>query len=146
MIAKFEQYPRWNLFPACERFATGVIVRVPFDESALAGRLTTETRFPEGDVRRHYFRGRNLAAVVRRVEGIRRYKDTRLPDMDMPGLALRFCLSHPAVSTVIPGIRNVRQADANTAVSDGRLLGADTLRDLEQFAWRKDFWHDEVDD
>jgi len=37
-------------------------------------------------------------------------------------LALKFCLSHPAVSTVIPGMRTASHVDENTFVSDGHLL------------------------
>jgi aryl-alcohol dehydrogenase-like predicted oxidoreductase len=142
----FEQYPRWNLFPVCQRLGVGVIVRVPFDEGALTGRLTPTTAFAEGDVRRHYFRGNNLTAVLRRVERIRTYQEGAYPTMSMSEFALRFCLSHPAVSTVIPGIRNVAQAEANTAPADGIHIPPEVLRDLERFAWRKDFWHDEVAD
>jgi aryl-alcohol dehydrogenase-like predicted oxidoreductase len=142
----FEQYPRWNLFPVAQKVGTGIIVRVPLDEGSLTGKLTAATTFPEGDVRRHYFRGRNLPAVVRRVEKIRAYKDTVFPGMTMAEFALRFALSHAAVSTVIPGIRTVAQAEANVRPGDGTPLPPDVLRDLEQFAWRKDFWHFEVDE
>ncbi|MEW6511954.1 MAG: aldo/keto reductase [Bacteroidota bacterium] len=141
----FEQYPRLNLFPVCKRLETAVIVRVPFDEGALTGRLRADTVFPEGDVRRHYFRGGNLPAVVRRVEEIRGFKDTTHPAMPMAEYALRFCLSHPDVSTVIPGIRTVGQADANVRAGEGVLLEEAELKALERFAWRKDFWHVEFD-
>jgi aryl-alcohol dehydrogenase-like predicted oxidoreductase len=141
----FEQSPRWNLFPICERLGIGVIVRVPFDEGALTGKLTASTVFQEGDVRRRYFRGRNLHAAVKRVEQIRSYKDEYHPSMPMPELALRFCLSHSAVSTVIPGIRTRAQAEMNAVASDGTHLSDDDLKKLEQFRWKKDFWHTEVD-
>jgi aryl-alcohol dehydrogenase-like predicted oxidoreductase len=141
----FEQVPAQNLFPVCERLGTGVIVRVPFDESALTGKLTKETTFPEGDVRRRYFRGNNLGAVVDRVEEIRAFKDTRHPGLPMAAYALQFCLSHPAVSTVIPGMRTPRQAEMNTAAGDFAPLSRDELEALRQFAWRKDFWHEEVE-
>jgi aryl-alcohol dehydrogenase-like predicted oxidoreductase len=140
----FEQYPRWNLLPVCQRLGIGVIVRVPFDEGALTGRLTADTIFPEGDVRRHYFRGRNLTAVLQRVDRIRKYMEAAYPNMPMAEFALRFSLSHPSVSTVIPGIRTVAQAETNTIPADGTALPPAVLRDLEQFAWRKDFWHEEV--
>ena len=140
----FEQYPRWNLFPVCARLGAAVIVRVPFDEGALTGKLTGTTTFPEGDVRRHYFRGRNLPAVVRRVAAVEEFKERRHPGMPLPEYALRFCLSHPAVGTVIPGIRSERQAEMNCAASDGTLLPEEELAAVERFAWRKDFWHDEV--
>lgn len=142
----FDQFPRWNLFPVCQRMGAGVIVRVPLDEGSLTGRFTPSTVFPEGDVRRHYFRGRNLAAAVRRVAPIREYCALHHPEMPLPEFALRYCLSHEAVSTVIPGIRNVRQAEMNVAAGDGVLLPEQELRALERFAWRKDFWHEEVND
>jgi aryl-alcohol dehydrogenase-like predicted oxidoreductase len=140
----FEQVPRRNLFPVAERLGTALIARVPFDEGALTGKLTPGTTFPEGDVRRHYFRGNNLPAVIERVEAIQAIKDRRHPAMTMAEYALRFCLSHAAVSTVIPGIRTVAQAEANTAPGDGQWLPADELAELEQVAWRKDFWNEEV--
>ncbi len=141
----FEQYPEWNLFPAADKFGTGIIVRVPFDESALTGKLTEETEFPEGDVRKHYFRGNNLKAIVRKVKKLEQFKNKRHPDMPLAEYALRFCLSNMTVNTVIPGIRNVRQAELNTAVSDGNFLHPDELAGLKQFYWKKDFWHEEVE-
>ena len=39
--------------------------------------------------------------------------------MTLPELALRFILHHPAVSTVIPGMRRPTHVRANLAVSDG---------------------------
>jgi aryl-alcohol dehydrogenase-like predicted oxidoreductase len=66
--------------------------------------------------------------------------------MSMPELALRYCLSNPVVSTVIPGIRSPEQAEINTAVSDGEYLPENILEEMQQFAWRKDFWFHEIDE
>jgi aryl-alcohol dehydrogenase-like predicted oxidoreductase len=140
----FEQYPRNNLFPVAERLDTAIIVRVPFDEGALTGKFTPETTFPDGDVRRHYFRGGNLGAVIDAVDEIRAIKDRRHPEMSMAEYALRFTLSHAAVSTVIPGMRNPHQAEMNVAAGDGVWLEPDELAELEAVAWRKDFWNEEV--
>lgn len=141
----FDQYPQRNLLPVAERLGTGIIVRVPFDEGALTGKYTYDTTFPENDVRRDYFRGRNLPAVIDRVREIEEFKNQRHPEMSMAEYALRFCLSHSAVSTVIPGIRNVQQAEWNTAPADGEFLSSDELKALRQFAWAKDFWNEEVE-
>jgi aryl-alcohol dehydrogenase-like predicted oxidoreductase len=141
----FERSPEWNLFPVCEKLGIGVIVRVPFDEGALTGKYTVDTTFPHGDVRRHYFRGKNLSAVVRRVEMIKEFKNQHVGNMPMSEFALRFCLTHKAVSTVIPGIRNAAQAEQNVAASNGRALSKSLIDGLNQFAWRKDFWHEEVE-
>jgi aryl-alcohol dehydrogenase-like predicted oxidoreductase len=142
----FEQYPEENLFPVTEKLGTGIIVRVPFDEGALTGKFTYETTFPEGDVRQRYFRGRNLRAVVDRVHDIEKVKDEVRPTMSMAEFALRFCLSHPAVHTVIPGIRNPQQAEWNSAAGDGDALTDEELSLLRQFYWRRNFWAEEVED
>ena len=42
--------------------------------------------------------------------------------MDLPEMALRFILKHPAVSTVIPGMRRLRHVERNLAASDGEPL------------------------
>ncbi len=118
--------------------------QVPFDEGALTGKYTLQTKFPEGDVRNYYFRGNNLRAVVQRVEEIKKFLEKTHPKMSMAEYALRFTLSHPAVHTVIPGIRNTTQADQNSKCSDGQLLSAQELKELQKFYWRKDFWHEEV--
>ena len=39
--------------------------------------------------------------------------------MDLPELALRFILEHPAVSTTIPGMRRPAHVERNLAASDG---------------------------
>ncbi len=142
----FEQYPEWNLFPVCERLGIGVIVRVPFDEGALTGKFNKDTSFHKKDVRKHYFRGNNLHAVVNRVEKIKKYKNKKYPEVQMAEYALRFCLSHPAVSTIIPGMRNEKQVLMNVAAADGNGLSKDELSGLKKFAWRKDFWNEEVNE
>ncbi len=48
--------------------------------------------------------------------------------MTMPELALRFILSEPAVTTVIPGMRSARHVAANIAASDAGPLPAELRR------------------
>jgi aryl-alcohol dehydrogenase-like predicted oxidoreductase len=55
-------------------------------------------------------------------------------------VALRFCLSAPEVSTVIPGIRKVRHAEANAGVSDKGPLPQDVLANLEKQRWIRNFY------
>ncbi|MBN1300169.1 MAG: aldo/keto reductase [Melioribacteraceae bacterium] len=139
----FEQYPKWNILPVCGKYGTAVIVRVPFDEGALTGKYTPETKFPDGDVRNHYFRGNNLKKVIERVDNIKKYFSLKYSGQEIADSALRFCLSEDNVSTVIPGIRNIRQAELNTSVSDGKLFAPEEMKDMEKFYWRKNFWFEE---
>jgi aryl-alcohol dehydrogenase-like predicted oxidoreductase len=50
-------------------------------------------------------------------------------------LALRFTLSHDAVSTVIPGMRRAKHVTSNISYSDGRKLTSGMLWRLKQFEW-----------
>jgi len=55
--------------------------------------------------------------------------------MSMAEMALRFILSTPDVSTVIPGMRKTRYVDANLAVSDQGSLEPDFLQQLQAHRW-----------
>ena len=125
----FEQAPEDRLFPAVQKHNVGILARVPFDESSLTGKLTKSSTFARDDFRSSYFAGPRLAETVERVEGLR----WLVPDhaASMPEAALRYCLSHPAVSTVIPGIRNPWQAEQNCAAADAGPLGAPSARTPE---------------
>jgi aryl-alcohol dehydrogenase-like predicted oxidoreductase len=129
----FDQSPEDALFPACLEAGVGVLARVPFDEGSLTGKLTADSRFPEGDFRADYFRGPLLQETVTRMEALRPTVEGAAKTMARG--ALRFCLSHPAVSTVIPGMRNARQADENCAASDDGRLGPDVITKLRAHRW-----------
>jgi aryl-alcohol dehydrogenase-like predicted oxidoreductase len=134
----FDQTPEQNLYPLCREKNIGVIARVPFDEGSLTGSITEDTTFPPGDFRVDYFRGDRKKQVVQRVSAIR--KDLAGVDGSLPEIALRFCLSHPAVSTVIPGMRKVRNVEANCSVSKKGPLDEATLAILRRHVWTKDFY------
>jgi aryl-alcohol dehydrogenase-like predicted oxidoreductase len=115
----FDQAPEDELFPYCQAHDIAIIARVPFDEGSLTGALTRASRWPEGDFRNVYFNPEHLANAVARVDRLR----PLVPDgMDLPELALRFILEHPAVSTTIPGMRKRDHVERNLAVSDGAPL------------------------
>ena len=140
----FEQHPRDTLLPICKTYGTATIIRVPFDEGTLTGKYKGNETFPSDDFRTIYFHGHNLKASVQRVEKIREWADKNVPGMSLAELSLRWVLSHADVDTVIPGIRTVRQAELNTAPSDGKNLSPSQLRDLKRFAWRRNPWMDDL--
>src|SRR5438093_7755254 len=96
----FDQTPEAQLLPLAQRENIGILARVPLDEGALGGSIDRNTKFPAGDFREYYFRGDRKAQVVDHVNALR--KDLG-ESASLPDIALRFCLSHPAVSSVIPG-------------------------------------------
>jgi aryl-alcohol dehydrogenase-like predicted oxidoreductase len=134
----FDQSPEDELLPACVERGVGVIVRVPFDEGALTGRIGPDTTFDEGDFRNNYFRNGRKEQVWERTEAI--VDDLGIGRDDLAEVALRFILSNPAVSTVIPGMRTVRNVERNTAVGDGRGLPEDQLSRLRAHRWVRNFY------
>ncbi|MEK6570075.1 MAG: aldo/keto reductase, partial [Bacteroidota bacterium] len=134
----FDQSPEKELYPLCLEKNIGVIVRVPFDEGSLAGKITPETTFPERDWRVNYFRDDRKRQVWERVQLLQRLLNGEAKSL--PEMALRFCLSHPAVSTIIPGMRTVNHVESNAAVSDGRLLSDSLRAKLKRHTWQRNFY------
>lgn len=131
----FRQRPAELFLPRAAERGVAVIVRVPLASGLLSGRYTRDTTFGADD-HRNYNRhgeqfdvGETFAGVpyetgLDAVEALR----PLVPEgMTMPELALRWILSHDAVTTVIPGARNPQQAQANAAASGGAPLPQDTL-------------------
>ena len=104
-----------EILPYCLENKIGVIVRGALAMGILAGKFTAETRFPEGDFRQRWHDNEeeyqvflnDLATVEELRQMVGKY------NLDLVQLALLFTLANPAVTTVIPGIKDVRQADMN---------------------------------
>jgi len=128
----FDQAPEDRLFPVCRELNVGVIARVPFDEGTLTGTLTLDSRWPEGDWRNSYFVPENLKASVERAEALRPMIP---PGMPMPEMALRFILSNPDVSTIIPGMRKIKHVESNHAAGDKGSLSPELVTRLRAHRW-----------
>jgi aryl-alcohol dehydrogenase-like predicted oxidoreductase len=137
----FDQAPEDRLFPVCRELEVAIIARVPFDEGSLTGMLTAESRWADGDWRNVYFGPENLKASLDRVEALRPLIPSGLT---LPELALRFILSNPDVSTVIPGMRKMRHVDSNLAASDKGSLESGLIDRLRAHRWdrRPASWSD----
>lgn len=132
----FDQAPEDDLFPYCQEHGIAVIARVPFDEGSLTGRLTGATGWPDGDWRNLYFTPDHLADALRHVEAL---AGDVPPGMTLPELSLRFILHHPAVTTVIPGMRKLAHVRANLAASGGPRLGDGVVARLRAHRWERDW-------
>ena len=130
----FEQQPEDVLFPYCVANDIAVIARVPFDEGSLTGAISLDSRFDASDWRASYFVEENLRQCVPRVEALR----VALRDsMSLPQFALRFVLQHPAVSTVIPGMRRISHVDSNLAVTQMPPFDAELQQLAKQHRWNR---------
>jgi aryl-alcohol dehydrogenase-like predicted oxidoreductase len=134
----FDQSPEDDLLDACAEHGIGVLARVPFDEGSLTGAIGPDTEFPEGDFRNRYFRDDRKAQVDERVRAI--LEDLGIERAELAEVALRYILSHPAVSSAIPGMRTVRNVERNATVGDGRGLPSDQVAALKRHRWDRDFY------
>jgi len=134
----FDQSPEAALFPLVQQLNVGVLARVPLDEGALTGTIDANSRFDKDEFRAFYFKGDRPRQVEEHVKALQ--KDLAGVPGTLPDIALQFCLSHPAVSTVIPGMRRARNVESNCAVPDRGPLPGDTLSKLRKHAWNKNFY------
>ncbi len=134
----FDQSAESTLFPLCQELKVGVLARVPLDEGGLTGTITPDTVFEPGDFRDFYFRGDRKQQVVDHVAALQ--EDLK----DIPGtlaeIALAFCLSHEAITSVIPGMRRVATVESSCRVSAAGALEPVTLAILKRHRWERNFY------
>jgi aryl-alcohol dehydrogenase-like predicted oxidoreductase len=123
----FNREPEGEILPYCKKNDIGVIVKGPLAMGKLTGKFTSETNFPEGDVRKDWVEGENRQYFLRdleRVESLRFLSSGRT----MAQAALAYVLHHPAVSTAIPGAKTPLQVEDNVGAVDLPLSAEDLER------------------
>jgi aryl-alcohol dehydrogenase-like predicted oxidoreductase len=134
----FDQSAEDHLFPLCQEKKVGVLARVPLDEGGLTGTITEDTTFEPGEFRESYFRGDRKREVVEHVRALQ--KDLEGTPGSLAEIALRFCLSHPAVTSVIPGMRRVATVESSCRASIAGRLDSRTLAILKRHRWQRNFY------
>src|SRR5579859_5536601 len=134
----FDQSPEKHLFPLALERDIGVIARVPLDEGALTGKIDQFTQFEPTEFRAKYFQGDRKKQVAEHVAAIQH--DLQLSNGGMPEVALRFCISHPAVSSVIPGMRTRANVDFNCSIPGKGPLPDKVIAILKKHAWERNFY------
>ena len=114
------------LFPKAQEYGIGVIVRIPLLFGLLTGKFNRKSTFGEDDHRRFNLSAEKLDAYLVDLEELRPLF-TRFPGQSMAQVGLRFCVSHPACHTVIPGAKTAAQVDDNCAAGDLGPLPADAI-------------------
>lgn len=118
--------PEAAILPYCRQHGIGVIVRGPIAMGLLAGKFSEATTFPDGDFRKSWIDDKQQNEVYRKdLLAVQKLREIVPEGQTMAQLALRFVISHPAVTTVIPGARNAEQARANTAAARFGVLNVD---------------------
>ncbi|HNX66310.1 MAG TPA: aldo/keto reductase [Bacteroidales bacterium] len=105
------------LLPMALKYGTGVIIRIPLLFGLLAGKFSNKTTFGENDHRRNNLSPEKLELYLK---DYNRYKPVfeKYPEYTTAQLSLRFCISHPAAHTVIPGGKTPEQVRENVVASE----------------------------
>lgn len=120
-----------NIFPYCQENNIGVIVRGGLAMGILTGKFTPETRFPEGDFRRRWHENEDeYQTFLQDLETVKKLEPLA-EGRTLAQLALQFILAHPAVSAVIPGMKNIKQARANIAAGQLDSLSHEELAKID---------------
>jgi len=135
----YEQNPNKDILPAALKNNVGIIARCPLDEGALTGKITPESVFPEGTFLDTYFKGDRKKIAYEKAQALMWLVNEGHAD-SLAQAALRYCLSHDAVSTVIAGMRKSKYVPENCAASDAGPLSKEVVERLKAHAWDKDWW------
>ena len=137
----FRQKPLAELLPEAARKAVAIIVRLPLASGLLSGKMNRSTTFAAND-HRNYNRdgaafnvGETFAGLPYEV-GVELADDLKglVPsEIPLAGLALRWILDQPAVTTIIPGASRPEQVLANAAASQMAPLTPELHAKLEVF-------------
>ena len=112
---RLERGPEQRVLPACRRLDLGVLARVPLASGYLSGKYKPGARFNSSDIRSTQD-PQKVNEKLKEVERIAREEVP--PGVDMAKWALAWCLRHEAVTSVIPGCKDVRQVESNAAAAE----------------------------
>lgn len=143
----FRQKLITDLFPKAESSSTGIIVRLPLSSGVLTGKFAKDHQFHPEDHRSfnangeqfnvgETFSGIPFADSLELVEELK----SLLPlteSQSLLDLSLRWILDHPAVSTIIPGAKNPKQAEQNLKASSLPPLSPEVHQKLNAFYSQK---------
>ena len=116
----FEPGPEEEVFGICQELDLGVLARVPLASGLLGGKYEPGTTFASNEVRGRWGK---KDQQQERLEEVARLVREELPEgISMAQWALTWCLRHPAVTSVIPGCKNVEQVRGNAAASETALV------------------------
>jgi len=106
-----------KLFPLAIKNDIGIMAREPLASGLLTGKYNENSSFPKTD-HRHGWSKKFLEEGAKKVS---RLKFLEKEGQTLIQAALRFSLSHKAVSVVIPGAKTVRQVEENISAAEADL-------------------------
>jgi aryl-alcohol dehydrogenase-like predicted oxidoreductase len=131
----FRQRPSELFFTEAAKRNIGILARLPLSSGMLTGKMSKRTDFEKDDHRffnRHgeaFDRGETFSGVDYdlSLEFMQKLQALVPPGLTMTQFALKWILMNQAVTCVIPGAKNHRQAEENTKAADLASLSGSTM-------------------
>ncbi|WP_020519321.1 aldo/keto reductase [Catelliglobosispora koreensis] len=145
ILNAFRRKPLELVLPAAKEAGVGIIARVPLASGLLSGRYDRNTVFPGND-HRTYNRHGEMFDVGETFSGVdyetgldaaADFRSLAPEGMTPAHTALRWVIQQPGVTCVIPGARNIEQAEGNAAAAAGPDLPGETLLAIEELYDRR---------
>ncbi|MEN8229663.1 MAG: aldo/keto reductase [Bacteroidota bacterium] len=121
-----------QLFPKAIEHGIGVIVRIPLLFGLLTGKFDTHSSFGKDDHRSMNLSADKLESYLKELMRFKPLFD-HYQDQTMTQVSLRFCISHPACQTAIPGAKTALQVQDNCVSSDLGPIPEEVIKSLVQF-------------
>ena len=122
-----------DVLPYCRAQGIAFIARGPLARGKLSGKLTKHHQFDANDIRSNWLDDENRQNFERDISTVERLKPIAQKwGVTMPELAIKFVLTHGAVSTAIPGAKNRSQLEHNAAASLLPPLTPDALAAIDK--------------
>jgi len=144
----FRQKPNEIFFQEAKKNNVAIIARVPLASGLLTGKMNKNSSFPENDHRNYNingdafdvgetFSGVNFSKGLEAVEELKKIKPE---GFSLTDLSLKWILSHPEVTVVIPGAKNKIQAELNVKASELNEINSikDTIKEIYNKYFKKD--------
>jgi len=135
----FRQRPAEIFFREAQARNVGILARLPLSSGLLAGKMSRNSRFAPDDHRsfnRHgeaFDRGETFSGIdfETALSAVELLRPLVLSGMTMAQFALRWVLTRPEVSCVIPGAKRPDQVQDNCSAADLPEISAETLNAVQ---------------
>ena len=144
----FRQKPSEIFFKEAKNNNVGIIARVPLASGLLTGKMNNNSSFPENDHRNYNINGdafdvgETFSGVdfSKGLEAVEELKKIKPEGFSLTDLSLKWILSHPEVTVVIPGAKNKIQAELNVKASELNEINSikDSIKEIYNKYFKKD--------
>ncbi len=131
-----EQDPGRDFIKAAAQKNVGIMVRVPDASGLLTGKVNAETNFDRNDHRS--FRKREfILEAMQKIENMKPVANSK--GWNITELAIKFILSQPEISVVLPTMVSIEEIEMFAAISDGNYLNRAEAKQVEEM-YEKNFF------